>query len=85
MTASMAASIDVLCSMRCEGRRIAVIGEMGELGDEAERLHAMVGAYAAAKDLDLLIIVGGEDRVISMTDNNKTHLRYSALETFLQE
>jgi UDP-N-acetylmuramoyl-tripeptide--D-alanyl-D-alanine ligase len=58
--ASMAASIDVLCSMRCDGRRIAVIGEMGELGGEAERLHAMVGAYAAAKDLDLLIIVGGE-------------------------
>jgi UDP-N-acetylmuramoyl-tripeptide--D-alanyl-D-alanine ligase len=58
--ASMAASIDVLCSMRCDGRRIAVIGEMGELGDEAERLHAMVGAYAAAKDLDLLVIVGKE-------------------------
>lgn len=55
---SMASALDVLCSMHCEGRRIAVLGEMGELGDEAPRLHALVGAYAAAKPLDLLVLVG---------------------------
>ncbi len=40
---------------------------------------------AVTRAKKILIIVGGEDRVISMTDNNKTHLRYSALETFLRE
>ncbi len=58
--ASMASSLDVLSSMTCSGRRIAVLGEMGELGDEAARLHGYVGAYAAAKGVDLLVIIGGE-------------------------
>lgn len=57
--ASMASGLDVLCSMACEGRRVAVLGEMGELGDEARRLHGYVGAYAAAKGVDLLVLVGG--------------------------
>ena len=58
--ASMSAAVDVLCSMACEGRRIAVLGEMGELGAEAASLHALVGAYAAAKNLDMLVIIGGD-------------------------
>ena len=58
--ASMASSLDVLLSMACEGRRVAVLGEMGELGDEAPRLHGYVGAYAAAKGVDLLAIIGGD-------------------------
>ena len=57
---SMAAALDVLCSMDCTGRRVAVLGEVGELGDEAARLHGYIGAYAAAKPLDLLVFVGAE-------------------------
>lgn len=56
--ASMGLALDVLSAKACEGRRIAVLGEMGELGDEAPRLHALVGAYAAAKPLDMLVVVG---------------------------
>ena len=58
---SVAAALDVLCSMACEGRRVAVLGEVGELGAEARRLHGYMGAYAAAKPLDLLVFVGGEN------------------------
>ena len=36
---SIAAALEVLCSMSCEGRRVAVLGEVGELGDESRRLH----------------------------------------------
>lgn len=57
--ASMASALDVLAKMACEGRRVAVLGEMGELGDEATRLHGYVGAYAAASGVDLLACVGG--------------------------
>ena len=57
---SMAAALDLLCSLPCEGARIAILGEMGELGDDTERLHALTGAYAAAKKLDMLACVGGE-------------------------
>jgi len=40
-------------------RKIAVIGEMLELGVHAIRLHRECGAAAAAADLNLLITVGG--------------------------
>jgi UDP-N-acetylmuramoyl-tripeptide--D-alanyl-D-alanine ligase len=40
-------------------RRVAVLGEMLELGDHAARLHEASGQTAAATGLDLLIAVGG--------------------------
>ena len=58
---SMAAALDLLCSLPCDGSRIAVLGEIGELGDEGPRLHALVGAYAAAKKPDLLVCVGDKN------------------------
>lgn len=58
---STAAGLDLLASLPCRGSRIAILGEMGELGDEAHRLHELTGAYAAAKRPDMLVCVGGED------------------------
>ena len=40
-------------------RKIAVLGEMLELGSHAMRLHEECGAAAASTGLDLLITVGG--------------------------
>lgn len=67
---SMAAGLDLLCRLKCTGSRIAIMGEMGELGDEARRLHELTGAYAAAKKPDLLVCVGGENAV-AMADAAK--------------
>jgi UDP-N-acetylmuramoyl-tripeptide--D-alanyl-D-alanine ligase len=53
--ASMAAALRDLAS-RNGGRRIAVLGEMAELGREAPRYHREVGAQAAG--LDVVIGVG---------------------------
>ena len=55
---STAAALDVLMQMPAEGRRIALIGEIGELGPEEKRLHGYVGAYIAAKNPDLVAFVG---------------------------
>jgi UDP-N-acetylmuramoyl-tripeptide--D-alanyl-D-alanine ligase len=41
-------------------RKIAVLGEMLELGDHATRLHEECGWAAAQSGLDLLIAVGGD-------------------------
>jgi UDP-N-acetylmuramoyl-tripeptide--D-alanyl-D-alanine ligase len=61
--ASPAASrraLDVLRAAGAGTRRVAVLGEMLELGDRAAELHAEVGRAAAAAALDLLIAVGGD-------------------------
>ena len=46
------------------GRRIAVLGEMLELGAAGEELHRRVGRYAAARGVDLLIGVRGAARAM---------------------
>ena len=58
---STAAALDVLSSLPCDGRRVAVLGEVAELGEASPRLHGYIGAYAAAKPLDLLVLVGTDD------------------------
>jgi UDP-N-acetylmuramoyl-tripeptide--D-alanyl-D-alanine ligase len=45
---------------RAPGRRVAVLGEMYELGDLAERAHLHAGEQAAGA-CDLLVAVGGAD------------------------
>jgi len=39
-------------------RRIAVLGEMRELGDWSQRLHEEVGSYTAASGVDVLVAIG---------------------------
>jgi UDP-N-acetylmuramoyl-tripeptide--D-alanyl-D-alanine ligase len=53
-------ALEVLRLSESTGRRIAVLGEMLELGDRSIALHEEVGRAAAAAGLDLLIAVGGE-------------------------
>ncbi len=53
---SMKASLDVLCDAK--GRRVAILGDMGELGENEAQLHAEVGAHASGNHIDLLICTG---------------------------
>ena len=55
---SMKAALRTLIELDADGRRIAVLGEMGELGEESERGHREVGEAAAELNVDELIAVG---------------------------
>jgi UDP-N-acetylmuramoyl-tripeptide--D-alanyl-D-alanine ligase len=55
---SMKAALRTLVELDADGRRIAVLGQMSELGDESERGHREVGEAAAAFGIDELIAVG---------------------------
>jgi len=54
--ASLAAAIEVLAGFT--GKHILVLGDMGELGDEAKELHAEAGRFARAHGVDRLVTVG---------------------------
>ncbi|HEY7001079.1 MAG TPA: UDP-N-acetylmuramoyl-tripeptide--D-alanyl-D-alanine ligase [Candidatus Udaeobacter sp.] len=55
---SMKAALRTLVELDAEGKRIAVLGEMRELGDESDRGHREVGETAAALKVDQLIAIG---------------------------
>lgn len=61
---SMRASLDVLCHIETEGRRIAVLGDMFELGDDSDLYHYQVGEYLAALPIDELVVIGNHAKQI---------------------
>jgi len=54
--ASMEGALDTLGHMYCSGRRVAILGDMLELGDVAEEAHVEVGRHAALCAKDLVFI-----------------------------
>jgi UDP-N-acetylmuramoyl-tripeptide--D-alanyl-D-alanine ligase len=54
---SMRAALDDLAAS-ASGRRVAVLGDMLELGADEARFHAEVGAHARVTGVDLLVTVG---------------------------
>lgn len=58
---SMKAAINVLCNdVKTEGRRVAVLGSMFELGERSADYHKEVGMFLKDKNIDELIIRGDE-------------------------
>jgi len=56
---SMKAALRTLMELETDGKRVAVLGEMKELGSESEHGHREVGETAATFKLDYLIAIGG--------------------------
>lgn len=73
---SVRAALDVLCRVSNGKRRIAVLGDMKELGKNSDSLHFDLGQYVA-KSADILITVGESASLIAdgakfvgMNENN---------------
>lgn len=60
---AMRASLDVLKD--AEGRKVAILGDMFELGENELELHAGVGVHASKNAVDLLICVGERSRYMA--------------------
>lgn len=63
--ASARAGLQALAGMPGAGRRIAVFGEMLELGDGSEELHRQLGREVHASGIDRLVAVGAGARFVA--------------------
>ena len=57
---SMAKALQFLHSLSWQGRKLAVLGSMKELGKDSQALHAKLGGLAAESSLDLAFFFGEE-------------------------
>lgn len=72
--ASMKASLSVLSL--AVGRKIAVLGDMGELGENEKELHAQVGKAAAENGIDTLFCAGELSREMAEAATGCGEVRY---------
>ena len=83
---SMKAALDVLKG--CEGRKVAIIGDMFELGEFAEKMHYEIGEYAIKSGIDELIFIGKTSCQMKKAaeDNGfENYCYYETQEDFLKE
>ncbi len=72
---SMKAGIDVLKT--ADGRKVAILGDMGELGTDEEKLHAEVGAYVKEAGIDVLIAAGNLSKAMTKAaEGGKTEVKH---------
>ena len=57
---SMKSSLDVL--VKCAGRRVAILGDMWELGEAGPQMHENLGRYAASLGIERILCVGEESK-----------------------
>jgi len=62
---SMTAAMETLRDLHASGRKIAILGDMRELGPMGPQFHREVGSAAAGCELDLLICVGRDGALIA--------------------
>ena len=64
---SMRAALQTLHDLPCAGRRVAVLGDMNELGTAAATAHAEVGALAAELGVNHLFAIGKHATVMGQS------------------
>jgi UDP-N-acetylmuramoyl-tripeptide--D-alanyl-D-alanine ligase len=62
---STIAALETLCDLPLQGRRVAVLGDMEELGAHSESAHAEIGARAAELKIGQLFAVGKMASVVA--------------------
>ncbi len=83
---SMEAALATLEKFPCSGKRIAVLGDMLELGPIAHEAHTQTGVFAATHGVDLLLAVGelGADYVAGANALRPIGTHFSSKQTLLE-
>lgn len=84
---SMRASIDVLGF--ANSRKVAILGDMFELGQNEEKLHAEIGEYLCDTDIEVVVLVGNLmknafEKIKGMNSDKKVYY-FSELDNCLNE
>ncbi len=83
---SVTASVNVLA--RCTGRRVAILGDMRELGPESARMHEEIGRYVSSLGIESILCVGPESERIffgALNSNSDSSACYFATQERLIE
>lgn len=70
------------CELSVESRRVAILGDMLELGAFGEARHREVGEFAAEAGVDLLITIGGLSRHTHEGFSRESAVHFEKLEDF---
>ena len=62
---SLKSAIDFISESKCMGKRIAVLGDMLELGEQSEGLHREAGRFVANSSIQALITVGEMAKILA--------------------
>lgn len=82
---STKASLDVLAS--ADTRKVAILGDMFELGENEKELHYDVGQHAAEKNIDLCICIGAlsENTARGVADGGAVVKHFASKADFLAQ
>lgn len=78
---SMKAALSTIMELQTQGRKIAILGDMLEMGDYAKDGHYEVGQFASKCELDLCITIGENGRYIREGFDEKSALTALYFET----
>ncbi len=70
---SMKYALDTMAKMECKGRRIAVMGDMLELGELSEMYHRQIGIYASEQGIDTVFCYGPLAGLIAESSGEKAY------------
>lgn len=74
---SMKSALRVLERSKCDGKKIAVLGDMYELGEDSEKQHFGVGVFAGGLDIDVVIAIGeAAEKICEGADGGQLQTAY---------
>jgi len=79
---SMKAAIDTLSNF--SGKKILVLGSMGELGEDSKKLHQEIGQYVRQSNIDHLLTIGEDAKEYQGTHFDDINSIYESLHNNLQ-